>query len=293
MHRTNQQDIVVAKGKLAELKAAYLIAVQNYIDHDKAAPEEGLRAILSCQQAGSAYFNYAEEFVGNSDLLGAHKSSLWAQGFAEDCAEILKSMPAHFTLLAAGFTSLNGSTVQTRPGSTAYANMQRIVAKYLTAAESKIIMSLLENAGLPVYGFSNEAREFMDKKHQTIMSFSFGVVFVVVLLVISFVQPTPSSFQYTVFRTVLALAGGGAVAAFPGFIELRLGNWLRAGGGMGVLVLLYLWNPAVPIANEQARDESKSGTNQTNIGPNGIIINNSGTGIQNNNIGNLNTGTPK
>jgi len=42
-----------------------------------------VRAILSGQPTGGAYFNYAEEFVGSSHLLGAHKSALWAQGFAE------------------------------------------------------------------------------------------------------------------------------------------------------------------------------------------------------------------
>lgn len=253
MHRTNEQDVVAAKAKLADLKNIYLKAVEHYISHDAQDEEKSLSAILNCQQAGAGYFNFAEEFVGNSDLLGAHGCALWAQGFAEDCAEILKSMPAHFQLLNAGFSRLSGTTPdQTIPGSTAFANMQRMVVKYLSSHESKTIQSLFEKSGLPTYGFRNEAREFMSKKLQIILSFVFGVVFVTVLLVIAFFQPEPSSFQYSVFRTVLALAGAGAVAVFPGFIEVALGNWLRAGGALAVFVVLYFWNPALLTSDPAA-----------------------------------------
>ena len=258
MHRTNEQDVVTAKEKLADLKADYLRAVGNYISHDKWDQQSSLNAILNCQQAGAKYYNFVEEFVGNSDLLSAHESALWAQGFAEDCAEILKSMPGHFQLLSAGFAGLNGpATDQIRPGSTAYANMQRMVMKYLSTAEIDTIKSSFEKSGLPIYGFTNEAREFMSKKLQTILSFTFGVTFVIVLLVIAFVQPQPSSFQYSVFRTVLALAGAGAVAVFPGFIEVKLGNWLRAGGALAVFVVLYFWNPALLASEPTASKGSK------------------------------------
>ncbi len=253
MHRTNEQDVVNAKAKLANLKTEYLKAVGQYISHDKLDQQSSLNAVLNCQQAGASYFNFVEEFVGNSDLLGAHESALWAQGFAEDCAEILKSMPAHFQLLSAGFAGLNGPTIdQIRPGSTAFANMQRMVMKYLNPTESNTIKSSFEQSGLPIYGFTNEAREFMSTKLQTILSFTFGVVFVIVLLVIAFVQPQPSSFQYSGFRTVLALAGGGAGAVFPGFIEVKLGNWLRAGGALAVFVVLYFWNPALLASDPDA-----------------------------------------
>lgn len=245
MHRTNEQDVVAAKERLAHLKTAYLKVVGEYIFHDTQDKEESLRAILNCQQTGASYFNFAEEFVGNSDLLGAHVCALWAQGFAEDCAEILKSMPAHFQLLTAGLSQLSAEAYdEALPGSTAFANMQRMVVKYLKSDESKRIQSLFEQSGLPIYGFKNEAREFMSKKIQTILSYVFGVVFVIVLLVIAFVQPEPSSFQYAIFKTVLALAGAALVVVIPGFIEVTIGNWLRAGGALAVFVLLYFWNPA-------------------------------------------------
>jgi hypothetical protein len=76
------------------------------------------------------------------------------------------------------------------------------------------------------------------------LSYIFGFFFVVVLLAIAFIKPEPSSFQYNVFRTVLALAGAGVVAVIPGFIEVKCGDWLRAGGALAVFVVLYFWNPA-------------------------------------------------
>jgi len=84
----------------------------------------------------------------------------------------------------------------------------------------------------------------MDKKTQTIASFVFGVVFVVTMLLIAFFTPNPSSFQYTIFRIVMALAAGGVVAAYPGFIEVKFGKWLRAGGALAVFSVVYHINPA-------------------------------------------------
>lgn len=245
MTPTKEQDVVAAKKTLADLKSSYMAAIQSYIKSQR------LPELLACQQAGASYFNFAEEFVGNSDLLGAHRSDLWAQGFAEDCAEILKSMPEHFTLMRIGFENLSTISLKSYlPGSTAYANMQRMVVRYLSSKEANKIRNTFNENNLATYGFTNQAKEFMSKKTQTILSFGFGVSFVIVMLVISFIQPTPSSFQYTIFRTVLSLAGAGAVAVFPGFIELRFGTWLRAGGALGVFAALYFLNPAMLTTND-------------------------------------------
>lgn len=84
----------------------------------------------------------------------------------------------------------------------------------------------------------------MSKKLQTILAFTFGVVFVISMLAIALIEPNPSSFQYTIFRIVIALAAGGVVAVFPGFIEVKFGNWLRAGGALAVFSVVYFVSPA-------------------------------------------------
>lgn len=83
---------------------------------------------------------------------------------------------------------------------------------------------------------------------QIILSFVFGVIFVSALLGFALFIPSPSDFQYTIFRVVLALAGGGVAAAFPGIIEVNFGSWLRAGGTLAVFSIVYFYNPAEVIA---------------------------------------------
>jgi hypothetical protein len=240
---TQQQDVTAEKNKLAELKHDLMVSIRAYLAI--AADPFGDRdaAILECQRKGNAYFNHAEEFVGNSDLLGAHNCDLWAQGFAEDCAEILKSMPAHYELIGIGFVaSPRLSNVSFRPGDTAYANMQRMVTRYLTKEQAKEIEHRFCLAGLPIYGFKNKAKNYMQR--DKLLSFIFGVGFMIVMLVIAFVKPDPSQFQYSVFRTVLALAGAGIGAVIPGFLQVSVKSWIRAGGAIAIFILVYFWNPA-------------------------------------------------
>jgi hypothetical protein len=70
------------------------------------------------------------------------------------------------------------------------------------------------------------------------------------MLAVIFPQPTP--FQYTVFRIVLALAGAGIAALIPGFIEVAIElaykNVIRAGGALGVFIVLYFFSPASLVA---------------------------------------------
>lgn len=256
MSNTKEQDVVQAKAILSKLKEKYSLALREYISNGQKDQEKGLELLLDCQKRGTEYFNFAEDFVGNSDLLGAHNSSLWAQGFAEDCAEILNTMPGHFNLLLEGFKKSNfHDQDQILPGNTAFANMQRMVVKYLSEPISSSIKKKFENSSLPIYGFTNEAKEFMTKHLQMILAYVFGVVFVIILLLITFIAPNPSSFQYTIYRTVLALAGAAVAAVIPGFIEVNISNWLRAGGALAVFVILYFWNPALPKGDEENRQK--------------------------------------
>ena len=97
---------------------------------------------------------------------------------------------------------------------------------------------------LAAVGWLFEVREFMQKSHEKILAFTFGVIFVVVLLVAAFAVPNPTAFQYTVFRIVLALAAAGVAAMFSGFLNLQISNWLKAGGALAVFAIVYFYAPA-------------------------------------------------
>lgn len=243
---TQEQDVVAAKNQIAQLKGEYLTALTKAANPSAPCSADYRDVVLECQQRGTAYFNFAEEFVGNSDLLGAHRSGLWAQGFAEDCAEILRSLPAHVKFLKAAFARVPGlDTVSAAPGPTAFANMQRMVVAYLGSVISKQLEEQFKAEGLPIYGFKNEAKHPMSKTLNTILAFVFGVIFVIALLAIAWNKPDPSDFQYTVFRAVLAIAIAGVAAVIPGFIEVKISNWLIAGGALAVFIVIYFWNPAM------------------------------------------------
>lgn len=83
---------------------------------------------------------------------------------------------------------------------------------------------------------------------QVIVAFSFGVVFVVTLLLLAMFFPKPTPFQYNVFRIVLSIATAGVAAMIPGFINLSLSPSaqlaIRAGGALAVFVIVYFFNPA-------------------------------------------------
>jgi hypothetical protein len=74
--------------------------------------------------------------------------------------------------------------------------------------------------------------------------FVFGVLFVILLIVLALFVPKPTAFQYMVFRIVLALAAAGIAAFIPGFIDVTVDNWVRAGGAIAVFVIVYFFSPA-------------------------------------------------
>ncbi|QXI35285.1 hypothetical protein [Pseudomonas promysalinigenes] len=228
-----------------ELYNTAQMALKDYTLTPPAEPTAKLAALVNYQSKATNCFNSAENFVGNSELLGARKSPHWAQGYAEDCYALLEAMPEHFELLREEFKNLElPPTASCEPGSTAFANMQRIVGLYLPDKKDQLYTIFKDNK-LPVYGFENEAKDFMNS--DKLWAFIFGVIFVSIMLLIALFVSNPTAFQYKVFQTVLALAGAGVGARLPGFIEVKAKGFLRAGGALAVFALVYFWNPAALV----------------------------------------------
>ncbi len=82
------------------------------------------------------------------------------------------------------------------------------------------------------------------KRTERQAAFGFGVVFVITLLALAIAVPNPTPFQYNVFRIVLALAAAGVAATIPGFIQVTVHIWLRAGGALAVFAIVFFYNPA-------------------------------------------------
>ena len=90
---------------------------------------------------------------------------------------------------------------------------------------------------------------------ETTLTLSFGVVFVILMLVINVYFPNPSPSQYSVFTIILSLASAGIVAGMPGFFsyDLALINktarlLVRIGGAMIVFIVTLFYSPAAIVA---------------------------------------------
>src|ERR1700746_351160 len=93
---------------------------------------------------------------------------------------------------------------------------------------------------------------------QKTAAFILGGVFVIVLLIVALAVPTPTEFQLFVFRVILALAAGGVAALIPGFFHIESKTALysvRAGGALGVFLLVYLVNPPALLHAERHQPE--------------------------------------
>jgi hypothetical protein len=70
-----------------------------------------------------------------------------------------------------------------------------------------------------------------------------GVVFVAIMLAVAIFIPSPTASQERVFRIVLALAAAGFVSMTPGFLNVEISSWVKAGGALAVFVLTFFYNP--------------------------------------------------
>jgi hypothetical protein len=88
----------------------------------------------------------------------------------------------------------------------------------------------------------------VEKRYQQIFAYTFGIAFLVIMLIIAIYLPKPQPFQFFVFRVVLSLAAAGTAAMIPGFLSVQVSTFVRAGGALAVFALVYLYNPAALVA---------------------------------------------
>lgn len=109
---------------------------------------------------------------------------------------------------------------------------------------SPVLRLALENMLLAKENAMTEANSMWEK----ITAISFGGVFIVVILIMAILYPSPTPFQFFVFRVVLSLAAAGVGGVLSGFLHVAFGSvekpWLRAGGALAVFAVVYLLNPA-------------------------------------------------
>jgi hypothetical protein len=80
-----------------------------------------------------------------------------------------------------------------------------------------------------------------------LLSFVFGVVFIVTMLAFAVFDPYPSGFSEWIFITVLALAAAGVGSVIPGMLNVDL-PYVKAGGAIALFAVVFLLKPAIESA---------------------------------------------
>lgn len=243
---TNEQQVVDIEKRLNELKSNYRDFLTSIIDMaDTNKPR--LNELLQIQKIGSEYFNYAEQFVGNSGLLGAHANGKWVTGFAESCYSILETYIEHMKLLRSK-NKQYGLNVPIEPNIHAYANMQRMIVEYLPKKESEELKKKFINNNLPVHGFRYKGAENMEKRSQwrEIVGVILGTIGMIAIIVIALFNPELSEKQFLIFRGIFALCSAMLVILIPGALNVQ-SNWnkmsIKATGAIAVFIIIWMINP--------------------------------------------------
>lgn len=90
----------------------------------------------------------------------------------------------------------------------------------------------------------------------SLLAFSFGLMFVIVILIFSVAVPSPTVFTTFVFRVVLSLAAAGIGAVLPGLLEVTVPG-IRAGGAMALAAVVFFMNPPALI-HDTVESKAKS-----------------------------------
>ena len=250
---TNEQTVTQAEAEIERVKQAYMDHLNLVVIkiHEK-GDDPSLQDLLKCQKLGASYFNFIENFVGNSGLLGAHANGKWVTGFAETCHSVLIAFVSHVNFLRSHSETLKGALEL--PDVSAYANMQRMTKEYLQKDKWTNLERIFTKNSLPVAGFEYSGANDLSEtpKWQLITGLVIGVLFALAILLLAIFIPNPTSTQFFIFRGIFAVSLAAIAAIIPGLltVESRLQKFsIRATGAIAVFVIVWTLNPPALIGS--------------------------------------------
>lgn len=214
--------------------------------------DPSLQDLLTSQRLGAQYFNFIENFVGNSGLLGAHANGKWVTGFAETCHSVLKAFVVHVNFLRSHSDTFKGALEQ--PDTAAYANMQRMTKEYLPKEQWQTLEDIFKKNSLPTVGFEYAGANDLNEtpKWQLVTGLVIGVLFALIILLSAILIPSPTPTQFFVFRGFFAVSLAAIAAIIPGLlnVESRFQKFsIRATGAIAVFVIVWLLNPPALVGS--------------------------------------------
>lgn len=195
---------------------------------------------IDCIIKGNSYFNEAEKIVGNSKLQGKHNDGLWVTDLAESCEAILESYLFYIEFIKSNHEEMGLSYKS--PELHACSSMQRMVKMYCGKESSNNLRDRFVKANLPTKGFDVAHRDDIAAGNKYI-TLGIGFVFVILSFVISMVIDNPSEFKMFIIRSTFAV-GCAALASFiPGWINVNIKGYVKAGGAIAIILIFYFFNP--------------------------------------------------
>lgn len=249
---TNEQSLVEAHGEITLLKEDYIKQLTLILSKKSSGSHIDISMLLDVQKKANNYFNYVENFVANSELLGAHNSGLWVTGLAEDCYTILESLVIHYVFLRSYANDFGQAKDLIEPPITAFANMQRMVVDYLPTEKSSQLKEKFSKNNLPITGFCMPAAENKSAipRWQIITGVTIGLLLLLMCIGISLKYSSPTQWQQLIVRGAFAISLALLTPIIPGFINLTSKFKAKyayfkivAGGSLAVFVLIWLVNP--------------------------------------------------
>lgn len=201
---------------------------------------------ILCMRAGTKYFNEAEKLVSASKVDGKHNHGLLVADIAESCEAILESYLLHVAFLEKYNFLMAGA--YSKPKNHACSNMQRMVKKYASSNVSDKLRLDFVNANLPTIGF--DLKEPEDKiLVEVYLPVGIGLLLMLISFASAIIINNPTSSQFFVIRGMFSLAGAGIGACIPGWLNLDIKGYIKAGGALGIFIALWAINPPSFVMN--------------------------------------------
>lgn len=241
---TNEQSILAAEKEINAIKEKYIdllkpIAIKYQTNNSSIK----LNDFLACQKLGNQYFNYVEQFVGDSGLLGAHYNGKWVTGFAETCHSTLEAFIVHMEFLRSWKKHLK-IEANIEPNPNAYANMQRMVVEYLPKNQIISLKEKFISNNLPTHGFEYKGTGNMEKTAiwKEITAVVLAIIFLIFVSYLAVEIPHPSAFQTFIFRGIFSISLSLLAFLIPGFLKFE-SKYIKATGAIVIFIIVWLINP--------------------------------------------------
>ena len=219
---------------LSDKKKQYMESIRAFKKNETADN------LTDCMIKGNEYFNLAEKLVSSSSLKGNHSNGIWLSDLAESCEEILVSYIKHIAFISSHNQLLNNS--YKKPSKNACTNMQRMVKMHCSQDISDALRKEFTDADLPTRGFDVKASA--DKVGmEKILPVAVGVFFILISFFSALFIRDPSHTQFFVIRGLFALGCAAAGSCIPGWLNVEIHGYVKAGGAIALVLIFWFFNP--------------------------------------------------